>query len=167
MMNYELRRLSISDGNDVYSMLQEMPKEETGFLNSANGISFDEFKAWLKRNDDVSKGIGLESWMVPQTTFWMYIDGIPVGFGKVRHYLTEKLREEGGHIGYAVRPSRRGNGNGKLLLRLLLTEAHRMGIEEVLVTVRNTNTPSIRVALSNGGVVSKVDEVRHYIWLRV
>ena len=164
-MKYELRKLSIKEGNDVYQMLQEIPKGENGFENPANGLSFDEYFLWLKRNDDMSNAVGLEDWMVPQTIYWLIIEGVPVGFGKVRHYLTDKLKEDGGHVGYAIRPSQRGKGYGKLLLNLLLAEANNLGIETVLVTIRNENKPSIQVALANGGVITKVDEVRHYIWL--
>jgi len=164
-MNYELRKLSINDGSDVYEMLQEIPKDENGFQNSANGLSFDEYKLWLSRNAGISNAIGLESWMVPQTTFWLFVEGVPVGYGKIRHYLTDKLKEEGGHVGYAIKPNQRGKGYGKLLLSLLLAEANKIGIESTLVTVKNENKPSIQVALANGGVIEKVDEVRHFIWL--
>ena len=40
----ELRRLSVDDGMDVYVMLQEIPKEENGLMNNANGLSFEEYK---------------------------------------------------------------------------------------------------------------------------
>lgn len=164
-MNFELHKLSINDGNDVYEMLQEIPKDENGFENSVNGLSFDEYKLWLERSVDMSNAVGLESWMAPQTTFWLFIEGVPIGYGKVRHYLTDKLKVEGGHVGYAIRPSQRGKGYGKLLLKLLLAEANKLDIESVLVTVKNENKPSIQVALANSGVIDKVDEVRHYIWL--
>ena len=162
-MNYELRKLSINDGYNVYEMLQELPKDENGFINSANGLSFDEYKLWLKRSIDMSNAVGLESWMVPQTTFWLFVEGVPIGYGKIRHYLTDKLKEDGGHVGYAIKPNQRGKGYGKILLNLLLVEAKKMGIESVLVTVRNGNMPSIQVALANSGAIDKVDEGRHYI----
>ena len=165
-MNYELRKLSINDGNDVYEMLQEMPKDENGFVNPVNSLSFDEYKLWLKRSIEMSNAVELESWMVPQTTFWLFVEGVPVGHGEIRHYLTDKLKEDGGHVGYAIRPNQRGKGYGKLLLSLLLAEANKIGIESALVTVRNENKPSIQVALFHGGAIEKVDEVRHYIWLK-
>lgn len=108
-MNCELRRLSPDDGRDVYDMLQELPKDE------------NEFKMWLVKSNYISNGIGLEEWMVPQNTYWLYIDGRPVGMGKLRHYLTDKLMEEGGHCGYAIRPSQRSKGYGKILLKVSAT----------------------------------------------
>ena len=45
----ELKKLSPDDGMDVYAMLQEIPKEENGLVNSGNGLSFAEYKEWLKK----------------------------------------------------------------------------------------------------------------------
>ena len=93
----ELKRLSVDDGLDIYTMLQEIPAEENGLINKANGLTFDEYKEWLivKQRDSEQEGI-VDGWKVPSTTFWLYADGIPVGFGSVRQFLTEALRKAGG-----------------------------------------------------------------------
>ena len=41
---FELRRLSVKDGMDIYEMLQEIPAEENNMHNSAYGISFEAYK---------------------------------------------------------------------------------------------------------------------------
>lgn len=161
----ELRKLTVYDDKDIYEMLQEIPKEENGFINSINGRTFEEYQQWLFRSDALSKGVGLEDWMVPQTTYWLFIDGKPIGFGKVRHYLTNSLMEEGGHIGYAIRPSERNKGYGTILLKLLVEEAKKIGIDKILITVSNDNPYSIKVALNNNGIIEKVSGERHYIWI--
>ena len=139
----ELKRLSVDDGLDIYTMLQEIPAEENGLINKANGLTFDEYKEWLivKQRDSEQEGI-VDGWKVPSTTFWLYADGIPVGFGSVRHFLTEALRKAGGNIGYGIAPAFRGKGYGKELLRLLLNEAKEMGIDKVLVTILLDNIAS-------------------------
>ncbi len=160
----ELRKLGPDDGRDIYEMLREIPAEESGFESPANGKSFDEYKLWLQKCDQSSKQVGIvNGWKVPQTVFWLYEDGRPVGFGKIRHFLTDALRKGGGNVGYAVRPSERGRGLGTKLLALLIVEARKIGVESLLLTVRNGNTASIRVALANGGKIKKVTEERHYI----
>lgn len=165
-MNFELRRLSVSDGRDVYDMLQAIPADENGFINGVNGMSFGEFRAWLAREAENANKTQIEDgWKVPQSTYWLVVDGRPVAIGKIRHFLTDKLRAEGGHIGYAVAPAERNRGLGKVLLSELLKEARRLGIDRALITVQNGNAASIRVALANGGVVEKVSDVRHYIWI--
>ena len=47
---------------------------------------------------------------VPATALWMIHEGEFVGFLQIRHRLTPFLLEEGGHIGYSVRPSARRRG---------------------------------------------------------
>lgn len=162
----ELRKLAIDDGIDIYRMLQEIPKEENGLINKANGLSFEEYKEWLKRKYAESEQKGLvDGWKVPSTTYWLYADGKPVGFGSVRHFLTDALRKAGGNIGYGIAPSYRGKGYGKEILRLLLKEAGRLGMDKALVTVHLDNAASKAVALANGGMITGQTEERFLIWI--
>ena len=164
-MNIELRKLSLDDGVDIYNMLQEIPKDENGYMNGCNGLTYDEYKQWLLRSDNITNGIGLEDWMVPSDTYWLYVDDKPVGTGKLRHRLTEKLMENGGHVGYAIAPSYRNQGYGKMLLKLLINEARNLGISNLLLTIQNHNTASIQVAIANGGIIEKSNDIRHHIWI--
>ena len=162
----ELKKLSVDDGFDVYKMLQEIPDEENGLVNKANGLTFDEYKEWLiaKQRDAEQKGI-VDGWKVPSTTFWLYADGVPVGFGSIRHFLTEALSQAGGHIGYGIAPQFRGNGYGNEILRLLLKKADEIGLEKVLVTVDLDNIASQAVALANGGVITGRTDESVLIWI--
>jgi len=55
----ELKRLSVDDGLDIYTMLQEIPAEENGLINKANGLTFDEYKEWLIVNRGILSKKGL------------------------------------------------------------------------------------------------------------
>jgi len=74
-----------------------------------------------------------------------------VGSSRLRHTLTPDLEQEGGHIGYDIRPSQRGKGYATLLLNLMLEEAKGSGLTGVLVTCDETNIASARVIEKNGG----------------
>ena len=162
----ELRRLSVNDGMDIYVMLQEIPKEENGLINNANGLSFEEYKEWLKRKYAGSVQVGLkDGWKVPSTTYWLYVDEKPVGFGSIRHFLTDALREAGGHIGYGIAPEYRRKGYGKRMLGLLLEEASCLGIDRVLITIQLDNAASKAVALANGGVITGQTDERIFVWI--
>ena len=89
----ELRKLSPDDGNDIYELLQLIPKDENGLINKANGLSFEEYKQWLinKQIESEQKGL-VDGWKVPSTTYWLYVDNVPVGFGSIREFLTDALR---------------------------------------------------------------------------
>lgn len=165
-MNYELQKLSVNNGNDIYEMLQDIQKDENGFINSMNGKTFEEFKNWLVRSDIASQStILIDGWKVPQTTYWLIVDGKPVGMGKLRSFITDKLREEGGHIGYTIRSSERNKGYGTILLKELINEARKIEIDKILLTIRNSNIGSLKVALKNNGKIEKVNEERHFIWI--
>ena len=162
----ELKRLSVDDGMDIYNLLQNIPAKENGFLNTANGLNIDEYREWLiaKQRDSEQEGI-VDGWKVPYTTFGLYVNGVPVGFGSVRHFLTEALSKVGGHIGYGIAPQFRGKGYGNEILSLLLNKAHEMGIEKVLLTVQLDDQPSLAVALANGGIISERTDERYLIWI--
>ena len=162
-----LQHVARNDGKKFYDMLQHIGPKENGFINSAHGIPYAGFPAYLTRKVDMARGVGLEDWMVPAGTYWLMSDGVPVGQGNLRHRLTDALREAGGHIGYAVASDQRGKGYGKELLRLLLEEARRIGItEEILVTVYPDNIASRHVAEANGGELRRETEARAYYWFR-
>lgn len=163
-MAIEIKKLSVHDGRDIYEMLQELPADENGFINSVHGKTYDEYQEWLKGAVRSSEQAGIvDGWKVPSTIFWLFEDGQPVGIGKVRHFLTDALREHGGNVGYAIRPSARNRGLGKKLLALLMTESRKIGVDQLLLTIQNHNASSIRVALDNGGRIVRTTEDRHYI----
>ena len=162
----ELRKLSVDDGMDVYQMLQDIPLDENGLQNKVNGLTYEEYKDWLVKKQQESELDGIvDGWKVPSTTYWLYADGVPVGFGKLRHCLTDALRKAGGHIGYGIAPQYRSKGYGKELLRLLIGEAYNRGIDKVLVTIHLDNKASQAVALANGGVITERTDERVLVWI--
>lgn len=165
-MNIEIKKMSLDNGEDVYQMLQSIPANENGFTNSVNGKSYEGFKEWLLKamNNSLQKGV-IDGWKVPETTYWLYEDGKPVGYGKIRHFLTDKLLADGGNVGYAIIPSERNKGLGKVLLKLLLQESKVLNVKRVLLTIREENKASLAVALANGGVVEKTEAGKYYIWI--
>jgi len=90
---------------------------------------------------------------VPCTTLW-YVDG-PAYLGRlaIRHRLTPRLLQVGGHIGYDVRPSARRRGHATAMLRAALPVARRLGIDRALLTCDPDNLASRRVIEANRGVL--------------
>jgi predicted acetyltransferase len=98
---------------------------------------------------------------VPQTTYWLIVDGQYAGTIDIRHTLSAALRKFGGHIGYQIRPSMRKKGYGKLQLKLALPIVWGMGIKRALITCDDDNIGSQKIIEANGGILEdKVDNHR-------
>jgi predicted acetyltransferase len=120
------------------------------FTLSIPNENFGAFVATLRAAAD---GVGVPPGFVPNSTFFLVEGGEVAGVSNLRHALTERLRREGGHIGYGIRPSARRRGLGTAILRLTLAEAARRGIERALLTCSSANAGSIAVIRANGGVL--------------
>lgn len=165
-MGIEIRKLSLEDGQDVYWMLQQLPADENGFSNPISERTYEEYKTWLASNVKSSQMTQvIDGWKVPQTTYWLYDDGAPIGIGRIRHFLTDKLLLEGGNISYAILPAARGKGFGKLLLSELLTECRKMGLDKVLLTIEKENIVSQKVIRANGGLIDRESDKFKYFWI--
>jgi predicted acetyltransferase len=99
------------------------------------------------------------------TYFWITDGGEFVGYLALRHALTPWLFEEGGHIGYSVRPSRRREGHAVRALVLALAESAALGLDRVLVTCDEDNDGSRRVIERAGGVMEDVRQGKRRYWI--
>lgn len=89
-----------------------------------------------------SQGKNLPAGWVPYDLLWM-IDGDEiVGIASIRHELNSFLFKAGGHIGYEVKPSKRGCGYANKILQLSLKRFEKLGIGEILVTAFENNVAS-------------------------
>jgi predicted acetyltransferase len=95
---------------------------------------------------------------VPVSLHWLVAGEEFLGELSFRHRLSPELRLSGGHMGYGIRPARRGRGFGKRLLALGLALARDRGLSRVLLTCHDGNHASARVIEANGGALEDVIE---------
>ena len=119
MQKIMLKQLSLDMAKSEYDMLQRIPAEENGFTNPAYNLSYDEYKEWLQITDNNARGIDLPEDWIPYTTYVLYIDDVPVGYGRVRHSSSEYLETVvgAGNLGYGIAKGYRGKGYGSVLFK--------------------------------------------------
>jgi predicted acetyltransferase len=98
------------------------------------------------------KGINLPEGWVRDSTYWLVnVSNRVLGAVNIRHSLTDRLFNCGGHIGYGIRPSERRKGYATKILAFSLGKTKELGIEKVLVVCDADNIASERTILKNGG----------------
>lgn len=164
----ELRRPTVAVHRSWLEAVSEVDYQPTWaeFLDIDRLRDPDAFAAYVANQiaDAEASSPRRHGW-VPATHLW-YVDG-PVFLGRlsIRHRLTPWLHDYGGHIGYDVRPSARGNGHATAMLREALPWCRAIGIDPVLVTCDTDNVASRRVIENAGGLFEdkRDDKLRYWI----
>ena len=162
----ELCRPILADKETVLEMMAEFEQTQSahdgGFWDAENFV----YEEWLKNNQDHEMGINLPEGWVPDIQLVAFsIDGQAVGFLNIRLCLNDFLLEEGGHIGYSIRPSERCKGYAKEALRQGLQVAKEKNIKKALVTCSTENPASRAVIVANGGVFEDVRNGVERYWI--
>ena len=169
-MKIELKQLSINMEKAEYKMLQDIKDNEKGFTNPAYGLTYQEYIKWLKEEDDYSRGENLpESW-IPCTTYFLYIDNKPVGYGRIRHASSKYLEEVigAGNLGYGIAKEYRGKGYGNILFQELLKECKQIGYKEIKLFPLKENEATIKIMLKNGGkIIGEFKEEKYIILIPI
>lgn len=154
-MDISLKQLSSDMGKPEYDMLQGILNGENGFSNPAYRLSYKEYKEWLQKEDDYSKGIRLPEGWVPATTYFLYIDGVPVGYGRVRHSSSAYLETTvgAGNLGYGIAKPYRGKGYGDILFKELLKKSKEIGYREIKLFPLKSNAATVKIMIKNGGEI--------------
>lgn len=156
----KLIRPSMAYTRSFRELTDEMRAESDGFPAFWNALKErDDIEGYIRERANHAHGKQLPDGWVPASTFWLVDGDEIVGEANLRHELTEHLRTVGGHVGYWIRPSMRRKGYGAHILRMILPEAKKIGIERLLVTCDETNEASRRIIETNGGVLERARDM--------
>ena len=118
----------------------------------------------LRRLAERDRGDRPSTW-VPATVLWWVTDETFLGQVQIRHSLTERLRDVGGHIGFEVRPSVRRRGHATRMLAAALPVAEGLGIDPALITCASGNLASRKVIERSGGEIASADRTTLRFWV--
>jgi predicted acetyltransferase len=125
-----------------------------------------EFTRYLRElEDDTREESPRPAGRVPQTMLWWVSGDEYLGQISIRHRLTVRLREIGGHIGHDIRPSARRRGHATAMLAAALPVARSLGINPALLTCDENNIASRKVIEANGGVLEDVRSGQLRYWV--
>jgi predicted acetyltransferase len=153
-MPLRLRPLRSEDEKEAQAAHAELAAEEFPFL-----LYWEADQPWatyLAKQDNLRRGLGLAPGYVPAAFLVAEADRVLVGRVSIRHELNEFLTNEGGHIGYAVRPAYRRRGYATEILRQALIIARAEGVDRVLVTCDEHNSASAKIIERMGGALEDV-----------
>ena len=123
-------------------------------INGTGGLQryLDNYEGWLEKlEEDYNRQPSEEK--VPARTYFFVreSDNKIIGMINIRLALNESLKKYGGHIGYSIRPTERGNGYNKINLYFGLKVCKEYGIEEVFMDADKDNPASWKTIESLGG----------------
>jgi predicted acetyltransferase len=132
----------------------EMAAEFAAISDRRYQAALDNFASCFRCLQQRARGDNLPPGRVRETIYWGLDGSALIGSIRLRHELTPRLQEIGGHIGYEVRPSRRRQGYGTQMLALTLDRARQFGLPGVLITCGTDNHGSARMIEKNGGTLT-------------
>ena len=102
---------------------------------------------------------------MPSTTLVVGGRGQYLGRLAIRHRLTSRLTDLGGHIGCDVKPSARRQGHATAMLAAALPLARARASAPALVTCDESSAGSRRVIEANGGALEdkRGSELRFWV----
>ena len=152
----ELRKMNLKDSKEQWEYVTALPADENGLTNPYEGISFEEYESIVLPTLMMHEHpVNMPEWFVQETYYYLWDDQVLVGEYRIRHHLTEVLKNGAGHIGYSIKKEYRGRGYGTKGLAMTLDLAREIVPEdEIYLRVLKNNLPSIRAIQKNGAYIA-------------
>lgn len=153
---------------DLENKIMEYRQEFIQYNKNKNNINgscslhrFDSFDEWLDRVNICATDESLSPYKTIASTFVAVrkSDNKIIGTIQLRHTLTKELRDDGGNIGYAIRPSERRKGYATQMLSLVLEFCKELGLDKVLLDCDETNIASEKTMIKCGAIFDRNQDI--------
>lgn len=163
----ELHKINTRDAKAQWKYTTVLPENENGLTNPYHGVSFEEYlENVLPKMISYENPFDMPEWFVPETYYYLWDEDKLVGEFRIRHYLTDALKNGAGHIGYSIKKEYRGRGYATKGLELTLEIARTIVPEdEIYLRLLKSNYASLRVMEKNGARCVGEDE--EHLFMRI
>ena len=128
-----------ADEQAIWDYREEFLNNNDQHLDCTGGLAnVQDFAGWYRKNLAYRSEETTPPDKVPASTYLAVLQqtGELIGMIDIRHRLNEGLLKFGGHIGYSVAPSERGQGFAQELLRRLLDMGFEPQIRKIVSQIR-------------------------------
>lgn len=167
-----LRELGPHDEAPFLKWFSSWPEDDATWATFVwkEGMSHPEHLQILEDQKDKLK---IPSNRVPSTMLYAFVGEEIVGRLSVRHELNDFLLSRGGHLGYSVSLLHRRMGIASEMFRQGLDFCRKLGLESILITCADENTPSWKIIEKFGGklenkvFIEEDDELIRRYWIKL
>ena len=149
-MQLKLQEISLDMKSSYLNFTNEWKEKEEEiipFSARLNNTDFEQFVSDIKLMETSAP-----TPFVNATTLVLTLDSKIIGAINIRHTLNDYLLRFGGHIGYGISPSARGNGYAKIMVQMAYPILTKLGIKKVLFICEENNIASIKIIEGLGGI---------------
>ncbi len=168
-MKFKYVEPSLDYKNDAINYIKETI-ESGSEINGVGSLNkyMDNYEAWLAYRDEVRKSPVTKDRVPGEQYFMVDENDEIIGMCNLRTATIDLIRYKVGHIGYSIRPSKRGKGYNKINLYLGLLKCKEYGINEAVLTASENNPASWKTIEALGGKLEETFEghdelVRRYV----
>lgn len=163
MTKIDMRALSVADypafaryAADWETDVSPFTIDETDAYKNITAENFPDWLAELEREKTTPANPNYST----ANKYFAFINGEIAGVISCRWQIEKGiLLEWGGHIGYGVAPSFRGQGIAEQMLKQVLPEYRKRGIMKVMISAEADNIASRKTIEQAGGILENTVEV--------
>ena len=148
-MNLHLEEFKEENCNDYIELYKEFIENNSDLIPDVLEIKCEDVKdydALLKEIENRKEGNHSDlDWYFDGHYYLAYDNKDLIGLGCIRNNLTPKGYEIWGNIAYGVRPSKRKNGYGTQIAKMLVEEARKLNINEIILCHYESNMISPKI----------------------
>lgn len=160
-----------ADESAVMNLRNEFLAAGERLLGAGGLENYHVYDEWLSHVQAIRSEHTVHPDLPPATTLLCWLGDELAGTVEIRHRLTDFQMDFTGHIGFSIRPSRRGQGLAARLLALALEECRHFGLSRVLLTCSRTDAASRKAIEANGGILENETayegDIRCRYWVAV